>query len=46
MNKSILKDLCSGLPLNPLPENLGPTSTIAHASKRAVKLTVSEKKVF
>lgn len=45
MNKEFLKSLCSGLPLDPLPENRGPTPNIAHNSKRPVKLTESETKV-
>lgn len=45
MDKEFLKSLCSGLPLDPLPENRGPTPNIAHNSKRPVKLTESETKV-
>jgi hypothetical protein len=43
--KESLKNLCSGLPLNPLPENRGPTLNIAHAAKRPIKLGNSDKKV-
>jgi urocanate hydratase len=40
-----LKHVCSGLPLDPLPDNRGPTSGIAHAAKRPVSLNSSEKKL-
>jgi urocanate hydratase len=40
-----LKNLCSGLPLDPLPENSGPTNGIAHAARRPIKLNSAEKKL-
>lgn len=45
MVNEILKNLCSGLPLDPLPENRGPTPNIAHAAKRAINLNKSEKQL-
>ena len=44
VNKS-LSELCSGLPLTPMPENRGRTPNIAHAAKRNVSLTNAEKEV-
>ncbi len=41
----MLKELCSGLPLDPLPENLGPTKNIAHAARRPINLNSSERKL-
>lgn len=46
MNVSVLRSLCSGLPIDPLPENKGPSPNIAHASKRPIKLSESEKRVI
>ena len=46
MNKTMLLALCSGLPLNPLPENNKRNSTIAHAAKRNVILNSTEKQVL
>ena len=46
MSYNLLKDLFSGLPLSPLPENKGRTQGIAHAAKRTPNLTSEEKKVF
>ncbi|RNA11490.1 urocanate hydratase [Brachionus plicatilis] len=43
MVNEILKKICSGLPLDPLPENLGRNPNIAHAAKRVANLSKSEK---
>ena len=43
---AMLEKLCSGLPLDPLPENVGRDSNVAHASKRVPNLNSSERKVF
>lgn len=45
MVNDILKKICSGLPLNPLPENLGRNPKIAHAAKRVSNLSKLEKQV-
>lgn len=45
MVNEILKKICSGLPLDPLPENLGRNPDIAHAAKRVNNLSKSEKQV-
>ena len=45
MANNILTYLCSGLPLNPLPENKGRNPNIAHASIRVPNLNESERKV-
>jgi hypothetical protein len=45
MVNEILAKLCSGLPLNPLPDNLGRTLNIAHAAKRKIILSPDEQKV-
>ena len=41
----MLKRLCSGLPLNPLAENVGRDPSVAHAAKRVHNLNSSERKV-
>ena len=41
----MLKELCGGLQLDPMPDNNGPTPNIAHAAKRPIKLNTSEKKL-
>lgn len=45
MSKEILKTLCSGLPLDPLPENLGRSPNKAHAATRPINLNKSEKQL-
>lgn len=40
-----LKEICRGLPLNPLPENKGRRKGIPHAPVRTPNLTAQEKKV-
>lgn len=40
-----LKEICRGLPLNPLPENRGRRKGIPHAPVRTPNLTAQEKKV-
>lgn len=40
-----LKEICRGLPLNPLPENKGRRKGIPHAPVRTPNLTAREKKV-
>ena len=39
-----LKALCAGLPLSPLPDN-SPSPNIAHAAKKNINLTQSEREV-
>ena len=46
MEREILSALCAGLPLSPLPENKGRSAEIAHAAKRTVKLSESERQVL
>jgi hypothetical protein len=41
----ILKNICSGLPLNPLPDYKGRTFGIAHAANKNLSLSPAEKKV-
>lgn len=43
---AMLKRLCGGLPLDPLPESQSPTPGIAHASRRPIKLNQNEKRVY
>lgn len=44
MNKDLVS-LCRGLPLSPMPQNLGPTQSIAHASKKNVNLNRAEREL-
>ena len=43
--KALLAELCSGLPLNPLPENNKRNPSIAHAAKRSILLNKAERQV-
>lgn len=45
MEKDILKTLCAGLSVDPLPENRGRTLQIAHAANKNLSLSPAEKKV-
>ena len=45
MNRDILKQLCSGLAVNPLPENRGRTVGIPHAANKKLNLNSAERKV-
>ena len=45
-NMSSLKEICSGLPVNPLPELRPRDDTLPHAPVRTPNLTVAEEKVF
>lgn len=42
---SSLKDICSGLPLDPLPPNQGRDPSVPHAPVRAPNLTAEEERV-
>lgn len=42
---SSLKDVCSGLPLDPLPPNQGRDPSVPHAPVRAPNLTAEEERV-
>lgn len=42
---SSLKDICSGLPLNPLPPNRGRDPNLPHAPMRTPNLTAEEERV-
>lgn len=43
--KVLLQELCSGLPLDPLPENYGRTQDIAHASNKKLVLSDNQQKL-
>lgn len=43
---SSLKEICSGLPLHPMPENRGRKREIPHAPVRTPNLTAQEEKVM
>ena len=45
MEHEILKIACSGLPVNPLPENKGRTLSKPHAANKKLNLSLSEKRV-
>ncbi|KAG7283227.1 hypothetical protein CRUP_004969 [Coryphaenoides rupestris] len=42
---STLEELCSGLPLDPLPDNRGRDSSVPHAPTRTPNLTVEEERL-
>ena len=45
LTMSTLPDICSGLPVNPLPKNNGRNESIAHAPHRNHGLNLDEKRV-